>query len=251
MYRWLLFVCVFILSQTLDAQGQSILEPEVAVDGVITDEQPIRSYIFTVEANTPVIIELVADDPLYGLNAPTLRLKDATGAVLADTEPLPPTFGRFGSAYIATILTVGGAYTVDVSRAGGAEDSAQGRYQLILHLPSSLSANRIITAELQNTGAYHFYYYIGEQDFRVMYEKLGGSFAPEVGVYQAMGGALIGMGYLSGDLLSYGVLGTFSADEPYYIIIGPPTSALMTRQLVDGNAQVAYTLRVEAVQPED
>ncbi len=250
MFQWFLFVCLFIVSQVNSAQGQNILAPEVAVEGIITNEQPTNSYIFTVEANTPIIIELIADDPLHGLSTPILRLKDATGSILVDTESLPPTFGRFGSAYIATMITVGGAYTVDVSRAGGDEGTVQGRYQLILHLPDRLSTNRAITAELHNTGAYHFYYYISEQNFRLFYEKLGGSFAPEVGVYQAMGGALVGMGYLSGDLLSQGVLGIFPANELHYLIIGPPTSALMTRQLMDGNAQVTYTLHVEAAQPE-
>lgn len=219
-------MAILTLPAFLFAQETSTLALNTLIEDTFTGE-PL-TYALSLETTDPFIIIIYATDPLGNLQFPMLTVSDMDGVEIATTLGHSVRFGQ--TTHQATSFVTPpniGDYQVRVDRLP--ETDSTGDFVLQVIQLEMLSSEQPISAQISNTDSYHFYLVKSETAFQIVYDKLSGDYAPEVRMNRVLeNGELSGVGYLAGDELTHGTLGTYNANTSYVISIGWLTSSFLT-----------------------
>jgi len=247
--RLLLLSSLFVAS-IIPLAAQDALMPDMVIRDRVTDDSYSFTYTFEAEAGEVFIFEMLGIDPAQeGLAQPELILLGLEREVLVATDELFQDLGGYGAAYIGFVAPDTGRYGIIATREDGAEGEEEGDFQLQMLRPETLTLDTPIDGTISNEDTHHFYVYTPEDDpVRLVYERVGGDYAPEVSVNTLSDeGELVGLAFLLGEQLESGSLGRFDAPQPYFIVIGEQTQGFGSLGFATLTAD--YTLEIQIDEP--
>jgi len=173
-----LFSLVLLLIPVATSYAQEALEVGVPVRGEITNDAFEVEYTFSGSADTPVIIEMLAEDDDGFMNDLTAQviLLDSSGAVVVDTSE---NF-VFADAVLTTVLPADDDYTVIASREDGRSGETEGQYTLKLNVPDVLTVGDKVEGAASSESGIIYYVVNSEEDFILNYSKSAGDYNPQI-----------------------------------------------------------------------
>lgn len=232
---------------TVQAQDSTI-EYGQTVSGEITNAAFEIAYTFSGSAGDALVIEMLAVDEYGDLSSPELILLDSQNNIVGDTTQQFSFFGRFSASYLAVVLPADDTYTILATRRDGRTGDSVGEFNLTLVVPTVLEADTAVSGTVSSEGSYDYYVATGDTAFSLLYSKSAGEFWPEVSVniLDPEDGAITGVGYITGDNLTVGAIGSFPAGQVYFITVGSHRSSFMTNEYYFDEATADYSLTLLA-----
>lgn len=161
----------FIYAQDDD----SVIEYGSRTKGEITNRNFEIEYQFEGTSGDIVAIQVIPDDAFSGLSNVVIILLDEDFNVIEDVS------GSLATTSLFYRLRENAQYNIIVSRRNGRSGDAQGAYTLLLTKIDLLRVGERITGSA-TTDTTSFYAVIADTVADLIYEKTGGTFAPNISI---------------------------------------------------------------------
>ncbi len=186
------------------------------ISGEMTATDYEFTYTFSGKDGDVILIETNAEI-LNDLDSSRLILQSANGRPLAEND-------GYNQNRVFAELESDGDYTVIFTRPDGAEGTDVGEFTIMLQLVPEVEIGATVNDTVTSKDSDRFYVYRGTNSFYVAYNRDEGEYRPEVTV-NTIGrfgddGQLKPLATLTGELLSFGNMGTFFGDDTYIIRVG-------------------------------
>lgn len=217
-----LIVCLVLVAAfattVVRAQAEPIEYGET-VTGELANNNFEFEYTFKGSEGDIIIIDMRATDFSNDVDDPQIDLLDSEGNLVLSTADQ----WVFNWVRMGLMLPADDDYTIIATRKGGRGGSSVGEFQLTLMVPPVLTLDEIVAGSLVSDDPVSFYAVMLDEAFDVAYARTGGDMAPEIKVSQAdpRTGEIRAVGRITGEAVSFGMLGTFEPDTVYFVEVDP------------------------------
>jgi hypothetical protein len=221
----LLMILTLIFAASLSAvRAQEETQDVISTfEGEMTEDE--YEFEYTFEAEEGQVIAALFTDVSEGatLTAPTLRLENPAGDVIADSTV---NFFSFGNISLFANANSSGTYTLTLGRMDGETGTDVGEFTIDVLAVPFLEAGSVVSGSAASGQRAGYYAVSSDSPWGVSYVKGEGDMNIGVSVnsIDSQAGTLTALASAEGDSLTEATLGVFETEDTYIVTVGEPDS---------------------------